>query len=83
MLPFVRRYRAMQGHICEKQVSINAADSSRAPVQPNKLYELVDMVNEMAEEQRPLEVVLASKSINASIQVSRSMARRSNLYIRQ
>ena len=67
-----------------KLFSINVADSSRAPVQPNKLYELMDMLNEMAEKQRPSEVALASKSINAATQVnSRSMARRSNVYIRE
>ena len=70
MLSFVCCYRAVQGHISEQQVSINAADSSHVTMQPDKLSELIDMVKEMAVKQRHLEEAVTSTTINAASQVS-------------
>ena len=48
MLLFVRRYRAVQGHIAEHQVKYDAAGTSVNSGQNDKLSELMDLVKGMA-----------------------------------
>lgn len=78
MLSFVRRYRAVQGHIPEQQARFNASSSLSTPAQPDKLAELVDMVKEMAMKQRNLEEALTATTINAAQGSGRSTTRRSD-----
>ena len=77
MMSFVRRYRAVQGHISEQQVSINATNSSRVTVQPDKLSELIDMVKEMKKAVKQHHLEVTSTTISTASQVnSRSSPRR-------
>ena len=64
MLSFVRRYRAVQGHIVEHQVKYDAAGTSVE--QNNKLSELVDLVKGMVKKQRQLEEAPTTTTVNAT-----------------
>ena len=66
MLSFVRRYRAVQGHIAEHQVKYDAAGTSVDSGQNGTLSELMDLVKRMAIKQRQLEEALTATIVNAT-----------------
>ena len=66
MLSFVRRYRAVQGHIAEHQVKYDAAGTSVNSGQNDKLSDLMDLVKGMAIKQRQLEEALTATTVNAT-----------------
>lgn len=66
MLSFVRRYRAVQGHIAEHQVKYDAAGTSVDSGQSAKLSELMELVKGMAVKQRQLEEALTATTANAT-----------------
>ena len=61
-LAFVRRYRAVQGHLPQQ----HAMASSSSLAQADQMSELLDMVNEMAVKQRHLEEALSATTLNAT-----------------
>lgn len=59
MLSFVRRYRAVQGHISTQECEIAEVSTS---LQPDKIDQLVAMVNVIASKQQRIEDSLAQNS---------------------
>lgn len=73
MLSFVRRYRAVQGHMTDREYNVDGTSTPHE--QQDQISQLVAMVKDMAIKQRNLEEALTASTVN-SIQ-SRSPGRNS------